>query len=138
MYLDMRNKNFCYMLAAYPQSSRDRLLGHEMALSHEHLRAKKRQMETEAVSARIFSEGPGESNARGRGPAETSAVLGTMPELLGTSPCASSAPCASALHPDRPWHLCMGMCPPSIIPFFPDMSTKQREELFKLEDNVGH
>ena len=91
MYLDTRNKNFCYMLAAYPQNSRDRSLRHEMALSHKHLMAKKRQMQTEAASARIFPEGPGESGARGRGPAETSAVLRTVPELLGTSPCASSA-----------------------------------------------
>lgn len=62
-----------------------------MALSHKHLTAKKRQMQTEAESARIFPEGPGESGARGQGPTETSAVLGNVPELLGTSPCASSA-----------------------------------------------
>lgn len=71
MYLDTRNKNFCYMLAAYPQSNRDRSLRHEMALSHERLMAKKRHMQMEVASARVFPEGPGESRARGRGPAET-------------------------------------------------------------------
>lgn len=80
MYLDTRNKNFCYMLAAYPQSSRERSLRHEMALSHKRLTAKKRQMQTEAESAGIFPEGPGESGARGQGLTETSAVLRTMPK----------------------------------------------------------
>lgn len=56
MYLDTTNKNFCYMLAAYPQRSRDRSLRHEMAVSHG-----KRGMQTESA----FPEGPGESNARG-------------------------------------------------------------------------
>lgn len=65
MYLDSRNKNFCYALAAYPQSSRERSLKHEMALSHERLMAKKRQMKMEAASARILPEGPGESSVRG-------------------------------------------------------------------------
>lgn len=32
---------------------------------------------------------------------------------------------------------CMGTWPPSITPFFSNMSTKEGDELFKLEDNVG-
>lgn len=56
MYLDTANKNSCYMLAAYPQRSRDRSLRHEMAASHG-----KRRMRTESA----FPEGPGESSARG-------------------------------------------------------------------------
>lgn len=93
MYLDAGNKNFCYMLAAYPQSSRDGSLKHEMALSHKCFTAKKKQMQTDMESAGIFPEGPRESSARGQGPTGTLAVHRTMPELLGTSPCASSALC---------------------------------------------
>lgn len=93
MYLDTRNKNFCYMLAAYPQSNRDRSLRHEMALSHERLMAKKRHMQMEVASARVFPEGPGESRARGRGPARDLDVVRTVLEVLDTSPCASSALC---------------------------------------------
>lgn len=78
MYLDTNNKNFCYKLAAYAQSNRDGSLRHEMARSHEHLAATKRQMQTEAVSARIFLERPGGSRARGREAMEALPRLGTM------------------------------------------------------------
>lgn len=132
MYLDTNNKNFCYKLAAYAQSNRDGSLRHEMARSHEHLAATKRQMQMEAVSARIFLERPGGSRARGREAMEALPRLGTMPGCWGLllwQPCL--VPRGIPASPQG----CELLCLPPIAPLSSNVPTKQGEELFKLEDN---